>query len=114
MLTWMSMRPKPTKALRHRIRRGTLGATLSLKYKQALRKLKRTFPEMRQQLDPVLEGRQQLRPCPCCGEGWLPRWPWTPQHGLGFCECKLAHCEWDSWRDEWETAAGGCDVRALS
>ena len=78
-----------------------------LRYNQALRKLKRTFPEMRQQLDPVLEGRLQLRPCPCCGEGWLPRWPWTPQHGLGFCECKLAEDEWDSWHDEWETAGRG-------
>ena len=71
-------------------------------YKHALRRLARAFPDM--DVHPEKDGRPQQRPCPCCGSGVLPRWPWAlPQ---GFCECVLAEDEWDAWREEWEAAAG--------
>jgi len=68
-----------------------------LAYKHALRRLARAFPDIEK------DGWPQQRPCPCCGSGVLPRWPWTVSRG--FCECVLAEGEWDSWREEWEAAA---------
>ena len=74
-----------------------------VKYKAALRRLQKTFPEL--DVSPMLAvaraSEQPTRPCPC-GAGVLPKWPWVVQTvDLGFCGCDMAGWELTCWRAEW-------------
>ena len=94
------------------------------RYKHALRKLAKAFPELEvlvPELCAGLQANQQCtRPCPC-GAGLLAKWPWvlqTPQ--LGFCPggewgeddeevTTQGKHDWEviSWRHEWVMACPG-------
>ena len=94
------------------------------RYKHALRKLAKAFPELEvlvPELCAGLQANQQCtRPCPC-GAGHLAKWPWvlqTPQ--LGFCPggewgedddevTTQGKHDWEviSWRHEWVMACPG-------
>ena len=94
------------------------------RYKHALRKLAKAFPELEVLVPELCAGlqadQQCTRPCPC-GAGHLAKWPWvlqTPQ--LGFCPggewgeddeevTTQGKHDWEviSWRHEWVMACPG-------